>query len=70
MIHILLFVGLEAEHHYDILVEVTVVTIDQLFKLLILPDARVGVEPVVMYMLSRIQHSPEVINILPSWPGY
>ncbi|XP_019870957.2 ubiquitin carboxyl-terminal hydrolase 35 isoform X2 [Aethina tumida] len=61
--------GLEAEHHYDILVEVTVATIDQLFKLLILPDARVGVEPVVMYMLSRIQHSPEAFHrVIPHIP--
>ncbi|CAH0546766.1 unnamed protein product [Brassicogethes aeneus] len=54
--------GLENEHHYDILVDVTVATVDQLFLLLILPDIRKSVEPVVFYMLSRVQHSPQAFH--------
>lgn len=51
--------GLEAERHYEILVEVTLSYIEQLFQLLILPEHRKNVGPVVQYMLSKNQHSPE-----------
>ncbi|KAJ8938784.1 hypothetical protein NQ318_010312 [Aromia moschata] len=54
--------GLEAEHHYDILMDVTLANIESLFKLLILPKSRKGVGPVVLYMLSRVQHSPDVFH--------
>lgn len=54
--------GLEAEHHYDILMDVTLANIDTLFKLLILPKGRKGVGPVVVYMLSRVQHSPQIFH--------
>ncbi|KAJ8924752.1 hypothetical protein NQ315_000905 [Exocentrus adspersus] len=54
--------GLEAEHHYDILMDVTLVNIEALFKLMILPKSRKGVGPVVLYMLSRVQHTPQVFH--------
>ncbi|XP_018576734.1 ubiquitin carboxyl-terminal hydrolase 35 [Anoplophora glabripennis] len=54
--------GLEAEHHYDILMDVTLANVDTLFKLLILPKSRKSVGPVVLYMLSRVQHSPQIFH--------
>lgn len=54
--------GLEAEHHYDILVEVTKDRIEQLFPLLVLEGSRPSVGPVVLYMLSRMQDSPVVFH--------
>lgn len=54
--------GLEAERHYEILVEVTLSHIEQLFQLLILPEHRKSVGPVVQHMLSKIQHSPEAFH--------
>lgn len=52
--------GLEAEQHYDILMDVTLANIEALFRLIILPISRKSVGPVVLYMLSRVQHSPQV----------
>ncbi|CAG9771034.1 unnamed protein product [Ceutorhynchus assimilis] len=61
--------GLEQEHYYDILVDVTLSTIEPLFKLLILPSSRYCVYPVVNHMLTRVQHSPQVFHkILPDAP--
>lgn len=54
--------GLEKEQHYEILVEVTMAYVEQLFKLLILPDHRKNVGPVVRHMLSKVQHSPEAFH--------
>ncbi|XP_057656003.1 ubiquitin carboxyl-terminal hydrolase 38 [Diorhabda carinulata] len=55
--------GLEAEYHYDILTEVTLVTIEPLFKLLMFPKIRKTVGPVVLYMLSRNQHNnPQIFH--------
>lgn len=54
--------GLETEQHYDILVEVTLAYVEQLFKLLILPDHRKSVGPVVRHMLCKIQHSPNAFH--------
>lgn len=54
--------GLEAQRHYEILVEVTLLYIEQLFKLLILPEHRENVGPVVQHMLCKIQHSPEAFH--------
>ncbi|KAJ8975315.1 hypothetical protein NQ317_000494 [Molorchus minor] len=54
--------GLELEQHYDILMEVTYAHIEALFKLLILPKSRKGVGPVVLHMLTRVQHSPQVFH--------
>lgn len=54
--------GLETEHHYDILVEVTLSYIERLFLLLILPEPRKTVGPVVMHMLSCMQQSPEAFH--------
>ncbi|KAG5889725.1 hypothetical protein JTB14_010199 [Gonioctena quinquepunctata] len=54
--------GLEADQHYDILVEVTLNNIEPLFKLLMFPKIREAVGPVVLYMLSRNQHNPQVFH--------
>lgn len=54
--------GLEAEHHYDILVDVTLSTVESLFKLTMLPTIRKNVGPVVLYMLARNQQSPQVFH--------
>ncbi|XP_060535122.1 ubiquitin carboxyl-terminal hydrolase 35 [Cylas formicarius] len=61
--------GLEAEHHYDILVEVTLATIEPLFKLLILPSSRKCVSPVIHYMLTRMQNNPQAFHkVIPYIP--
>ncbi|CAG9853969.1 unnamed protein product [Phyllotreta striolata] len=49
--------GLEAEHHYDILIDVSLAAIEPLFKLVMFPKIRKSVGPVVLYMLSRNQHN-------------
>lgn len=54
--------GLENERHYDILVEVTMATIEPLFKLLILPNSRNSVGPVVLHMLTRVQNTPDAFH--------
>lgn len=54
--------GLEQEHFYDILVDVTLSTIEPLFKLIILPSSRRCVFPVVHHMLTRVQHSPQAFH--------
>lgn len=54
--------GLEAEHYYDILVDVTLKYIEPLFNLLILPQCRRFVAPVVYHMLRSMQHSPEAFH--------
>ncbi|KAL3284292.1 hypothetical protein HHI36_018450 [Cryptolaemus montrouzieri] len=54
--------GLEADQHFDILLEVTLATIEPLFMLLILPDSRKSVGPVVLYMLSKVQNSPDAFH--------
>lgn len=61
--------GLEAEHHYEILVEVTLSTIESLFKLIVLPKIRKSVGPVVLYMLTKNQQNPFVFHkIVPHAP--
>lgn len=54
--------GLEAEQHYDILVEITRKHIEPLFRLIILRDHRENVGPVVEHMLMKNQHSPEAFH--------
>ncbi|RZB38695.1 ubiquitin carboxyl-terminal hydrolase 35 [Asbolus verrucosus] len=54
--------GLEVQQHYDILYEVTIATIVPLFKLLILPEHRKSVGPIVLYMLSQAQHNPDAFH--------
>lgn len=54
--------GLETEQHYDILVEVTLSHVEQLFKLLILQQHRKNVGPVIQHMLSKVQHSPDAFH--------
>lgn len=54
--------GLEAEQHYEILVEITHKHIEQLFKLIILKDNRENVGPVVKHMLTKNQNSPEAFH--------
>lgn len=61
--------GLEAEQHYDILVEVTLRHIEQLFRLLILPDQRRNVGRVVEYMLIKNQQSPEAFHKIIPYVG-
>lgn len=61
--------GLEAEQHFDILVDVTLSTIESLFKLTVLPTIRKSVGPVVLYMLARNQQNPQVFHkIVPHAP--
>lgn len=61
--------GLEQEQYYDILVEVTLATIEPLFKLLILSASRRNVFPVVHHMLTRMQRSSEAFHkIVPHAP--
>lgn len=54
--------GLEDEHHFEILVDVAMATIEPLFRLVIFPEIRKSVGPVVLYMLSRNQQSPQVFH--------
>lgn len=55
--------GLEDEHHYEILIEVSLVAIEPLFKLVMFPKIRKSVGPVVLYMLSRNQHNnPQIFH--------
>ncbi|XP_030751447.1 ubiquitin carboxyl-terminal hydrolase 35 [Sitophilus oryzae] len=61
--------GLEQEHFYDILIDVTLSTIEPLFKLVLLPASRRCVWPVVHHMLSRVQHNPQAFHkIVPHTP--
>lgn len=61
--------GLEVEQHFDILVDVTLLTIKPLFKLTLLPEIRKNVRPVVLYMLARNQQHPQVFHkIIPDVP--
>lgn len=61
--------GLETEHHYDILVDVTMSTIESMFKLTVLPKIRKNVGPVVLYMLAKNQQNPQVFHkIVPHIP--
>lgn len=52
--------ALEEEQHVNILIDVTLVTIEPLFKLLILPDFRKNVGPVVFHMLGKAHNTMEV----------
>lgn len=62
--------GLEQEQFYEILLEVTLNTIEPLFKLIILPSSRRCVFPVVHHMLTRVQHSPQAFHkIVPHAPN-
>ncbi|KAF5295483.1 hypothetical protein FQR65_LT10471 [Abscondita terminalis] len=54
--------GLALEQHWEILVDATLVYIERLFNLLVLRDSRKSVEPVVLHMLSSMQHSPEAFH--------
>lgn len=54
--------GLANRQHYDILVDVTLKYVDKLFMILILPDPRDTVGPVVLHMLSSTQNSAEVFR--------
>ncbi|XP_050301404.1 ubiquitin carboxyl-terminal hydrolase 38 [Anthonomus grandis grandis] len=58
--------GLEQEQFHEILVEVTLNTIEPLFRLIVLPASRRAVFPVVHHMLTRLQHSPQAFHkVLP-----
>ncbi|XP_066138850.1 ubiquitin carboxyl-terminal hydrolase 38 [Euwallacea fornicatus] len=62
--------GLEQEQFYDILVEVTLDTIEPLFKLIVLHDSRKCVFPVVYHMLTRMQRSPAAFHkVVPHIPN-
>ncbi|KAK5642856.1 hypothetical protein RI129_009023 [Pyrocoelia pectoralis] len=61
--------GLAAEQHVDILIDVTLTYIKPLFNLLILQDPRNSVGPVVLYMLSSMQHDPSAFHkVIPLAP--
>ncbi|KAB0796670.1 hypothetical protein PPYR_10731 [Photinus pyralis] len=61
--------GLAAEQHIDILIEVTLTYIERLFNLLVLKDSRNSVGPVVLYMLSSMQHDPSAFHkVIPLAP--
>ncbi|KAH1008891.1 ubiquitin carboxyl-terminal hydrolase 35 isoform X2 [Dendroctonus ponderosae] len=61
--------GLEQEQFYDILVEVTLNTIEPLFKLICIIGSRRSVFPVVHHMLIRMQKSPEAFHkVIPHAP--
>lgn len=62
--------GLETERHYYILIEVTLKYIENLFKMLILKESRQCIFPVVIYMLSSMQHTPEAFHsVMPHIPN-
>lgn len=62
--------GLEAERHYYMLIEVTLKYIESLFKMLILRESRQYIFPVVIYMLSSMQHTPEAFHrVIPHVPS-
>ncbi|KAF5283540.1 hypothetical protein FQA39_LY17320 [Lamprigera yunnana] len=54
--------GLALEHHYEILVEVTLTYVERLFNLLVIQEPRKSIEPVVLLMLSSMQHSPAAFH--------
>ncbi|XP_022913948.2 ubiquitin carboxyl-terminal hydrolase 35 [Onthophagus taurus] len=54
--------GLETEQHYDILIEVTRSYVEKFFKLCVLATSRRSVGPVVIYILEKMQHSPEAFH--------
>nr|XP_023027251.1 ubiquitin carboxyl-terminal hydrolase 35 isoform X2 [Leptinotarsa decemlineata] len=54
--------GLEAEQHYEILIDVALAEIEPLFKLLMFHKIRKAVGPIVLYMLSRNQNNPQVFH--------
>ncbi|KAF7271584.1 hypothetical protein GWI33_015569 [Rhynchophorus ferrugineus] len=61
--------GLEQENYHDMLVEVTLNTIEPLFKLLIIPANRRTVWAVVCLMLTRMRHSPQAFHkVIPHAP--
>lgn len=54
----------ELEHlkRYDILINVTLTTIEKFFSLLMLPAYRTGIGPIVIKMLSSMQGTPEAFH--------
>lgn len=56
--------GLESEHFYDVLVEVSLKYMDRLFKLLNLLQARRFVAPVVYHMLRCMQYNPDSFHLV------
>ncbi|KAF2898061.1 hypothetical protein ILUMI_08104 [Ignelater luminosus] len=54
--------GLEVEQHFEILVDVTLKYVERLFVLLIVPEPRKTVGPVVLHMLSSMQHNPDAFH--------
>lgn len=60
---VLVFIqGLEQQKRFDILINVTLCTIEKFFNLLMLPVYRLGVGPVVLKMLTSMQGSPEAFH--------
>jgi hypothetical protein len=54
--------GLEAERQLDVLMEVTLATVEGLFLAVMLPAVRPGVIDVVWRMLASSRHSPQVFH--------
>lgn len=61
--------GLEVQQQHDVLSEVSLVVIESMFKLIIMPEHRKSIGPIVLYMLSLEQSNPEVFHkIIPHIP--
>ena len=52
--------GLEAERQFEVLMEVTLATVDKLFQALLLPAVRPGIMEIVWRMLMSSKHTPQV----------
>lgn len=67
---VLVFIqGLELQKRFDILMNVTLSFVEKFFSLLMLPCYRTAVGPIVMYMLTHMQGSPEAFHkIIPLVP--
>lgn len=54
--------GLEAEQQFDVLMEVTLATVEYLFAAMMLPVVRSGVIHVVWHMVASSRNSPKVFH--------
>jgi hypothetical protein len=54
--------GLEADQQMDVLMEVTLATVEGLFSALMLPAVRSGIIDVVWRMFAGSRHSPQVFH--------
>jgi len=54
--------GLEAEQQFDVLMEVTLATVECLFQAIMLPVVRSGVVHIVWRMVTSSRHTPQVFH--------